>query len=143
MILEQLYCMYYNTIPKSALKGITVVCSHLDQGFEDIYAWYTIHNHLYSLVEQCFVDSSYSILLGRPWLMGAKVAHDQGNNMITIQGNGIIMTITMIKHLGTYLKRPKVLLCFDYYNGITYEDKDLMFTSMNLSCFLLVQSIYL
>jgi hypothetical protein len=34
----------------------------------------------------------------------------------------------MTKHLGTNLKRPKVLLCFDYQNDITNE-KYLMFTS--------------
>jgi hypothetical protein len=27
------------------------------------------------------------------------------------------------------MKRPKVLLCFDYENGITYEEKDLIFVS--------------
>jgi hypothetical protein len=27
------------------------------------------------------------------------------------------------------MKRPKVLLCFDYQNGITYEEKDLIFVS--------------
>ncbi len=30
------------------------------------------------------VDFSYSVLLGRPWLKDAKVAHDWGNNTITI-----------------------------------------------------------
>jgi hypothetical protein len=30
------------------------------------------------------VDSNYSMLLGRPWLKGAKVTCDWGNNMITI-----------------------------------------------------------
>jgi hypothetical protein len=34
----------------------------------------------------------------------------------------------MTKHLGTNLKRPKVLLCFDYQNGITNEEY-LMFIS--------------
>jgi hypothetical protein len=33
------------------------------------------------------------------------------------------------KHLGTNLKRPKVLLFFDYQNGIINVEKDLMFTS--------------
>jgi hypothetical protein len=50
--------------------------------------------------------------------------------MITIQGNGIIKTITMIKHLGTTLKRPYVfILCFDYLNVITDEEEDLMFVN--------------
>jgi hypothetical protein len=35
----------------------------------------------------------------------------------------------MTKHMGTNLKRPKVLLCFDYQNDITNEEKDLMFAS--------------
>jgi hypothetical protein len=33
------------------------------------------------------------------------------------------------KHLGTNLKRPKVLLFFDYQNGIINVEEDLMFTS--------------
>ncbi len=35
----------------------------------------------------------------------------------------------MTKHLGTNLKRPKVLLCFDYQNGIIDEEEDQMFAS--------------
>jgi hypothetical protein len=34
-----------------------------------------------------------------------------------------------MKHLGTNLKRPKVLLCFDYQNGISYEEKYMMFAN--------------
>ncbi len=44
------------------------------------------------------VDSSYSMLLGRPWLKDAKMAHDWGNDIITIQGNGRVKTITVTKH---------------------------------------------
>jgi len=33
------------------------------------------------------------------------------------------------KHLRTNLKRLEVLLCFDYQNGITNEEKDMMFAS--------------
>jgi hypothetical protein len=63
------------------------------------------------------------MLLNKPWFKDAKVTHDWGNNMIIIQGNGIVKTITMTKHLGINLKKPKVLLCFDYQNGITYEEE--------------------
>jgi hypothetical protein len=49
--------------------------------------------------------------------------------MITIQGNGIVRTIVVTKHLGTNLKRPEVLLCFVYQNGITNEEEDMMFVS--------------
>jgi hypothetical protein len=41
------------------------------------------------------VDSNYSMLFSRPWLRDVKVAHDWGNNMITIQGNGTIQTIVV------------------------------------------------
>ncbi len=68
------------------------------------------------------VDASYSMLLGRPWLRDAKVAHDWGSNIVTIQGNGIIRTITVTKHLGNEVRKPKVLLCYNYQNAVTYEE---------------------
>jgi hypothetical protein len=61
------------------------------------------------------------MLLGRPWLRDAKVAHDWGSNIVTIQGNGTIITITVTKRLGGERRRPKMLLCYNYQNGITYE----------------------
>jgi len=73
------------------------------------------------------VDSSYFMLLGRPWLKDAKVAHDWGVTLLPY--NGIIRTIIIIKHLGGEIRRPKVLLCYDYQNGITYEEKDIMFAT--------------
>jgi hypothetical protein len=75
------------------------------------------------------LDSNYSMLLGRPWLRDAKVAHDSGSNIITIQGNGIVQTITITKHLGGEVRKPKVLLCYDYQNGITYEKEDIIFVT--------------
>jgi hypothetical protein len=66
------------------------------------------------------------MLLGKPYFRDAKVAHYWGNNMITIQGNGTIQTIAVIKHLGTNLKRLKILLCFDYQNGNIDEEEDLI-----------------
>jgi hypothetical protein len=47
----------------------------------------------FTVLQNTVVDSKYSMLFGRPWLIDAKVAHDWGNNMITIQGNGLIQTI--------------------------------------------------
>ncbi len=55
------------------------------------------------------VDFSYSMLLGRPWLKDAKMAHDWGSNIVTIQGNGIARTIIVIKHFGGEARKPKVL----------------------------------
>ncbi len=61
------------------------------------------------------------MLFGTPWLRNAKVAHDQRNNMIAIQGNVIAQTITIIKHLDINMKRLEALLCFDYQNAWHYK----------------------
>jgi len=42
------------------------------------------------ILQNNVVDSSYSMLLGRPWLRDVKMAHDWGSNIVTIQGNGTI-----------------------------------------------------
>jgi hypothetical protein len=68
------------------------------------------------------VDFSYSMLLERPWLRDVKVAHDWGSNIVTIQGSGTIKKITVTKHLGGEVRRPKVFLCYDYQNGIIDEE---------------------
>ncbi len=75
------------------------------------------------------VDFSYSMLLGRPWLRDVKVAHDWGNNIVTIQGNGTIKTIIITKHFGGEVRRPKVLLCYNYQNGITNEEEAIIFVT--------------
>jgi len=66
------------------------------------------------------------MLLGRPWVRDAKVAHYWGSNIVAIQGNGIVRTIIVTKHLGGEIRRPKVLLCYNYQNGMTNEEKDIM-----------------
>jgi hypothetical protein len=73
------------------------------------------------------VDSSYFMLLGRPWLRDAKVTHDWGNNVIIVQGNGIVKTILVNKKLGAETKRPQVLICYDLMEGVTYEEEDMIF----------------
>jgi hypothetical protein len=60
-------------------------------------------------------------------LKDAKVTHDWGSNIVTIQGNGIIRTITVTKHLGNEVRRLEVLLCYDYQNGIIDEEEDNIF----------------
>ncbi len=61
----------------------------------------------FTILQNNVVDSKYSIMLGRPWLRDVKVAHDQGNNVVTMQGNGIVKTITIIKCLGVEIRKPK------------------------------------
>jgi hypothetical protein len=46
------------------------------------------------------LDFSYSMLLGRPWLRDAKVSHNWGINIITIQGTNVVKTIHFIKKVG-------------------------------------------
>ncbi len=67
------------------------------------------------------------MLLGRSWLKDVKVAHDWGSKIVTIQGNGTIKTITVTKHLGGEVRKPKVLLCYNYQNGIIDEEEDIIF----------------
>ncbi len=52
------------------------------------------------------VDFCYSMVLGKPWLIDAKVTHDWGNNVITIQGNGIVRTILVNMKLGAKTRKP-------------------------------------
>jgi hypothetical protein len=54
------------------------------------------------------LDANYSMLLGHPWLQNAKVMHDWGNNLINIEGNCIICTIIVTKHLDNNTKHPEV-----------------------------------
>jgi hypothetical protein len=48
-------------------------------------------------------------------------------NIVTIQGNGMVKTIVVTKYLGAKVKRPQMLLCYNYYNGITNEEEDIIF----------------
>lgn len=43
--------------------------------------------------------------------------------------NGIVQTIVVTKHTCTNLKRPEVLLSFDYQNDSTNEEKYMMFVN--------------
>jgi hypothetical protein len=40
------------------------------------------------VMKNIILDSNYSMLLSQPWLGNARVTHDSGNNLITIEGNG-------------------------------------------------------
>jgi hypothetical protein len=63
------------------------------------------------ILHNSVVDFSYSMLLGRPWLKDAIVAYDWGSNIVTIQKNGTIRTITITKHLRGEVRRLELLLC--------------------------------
>jgi hypothetical protein len=76
---------------------------------------------MFIMLQNSVLDTSYSMLSGRPWLKDAIIAHDWGNNIMTIQGNGTVKTTVVIKPLGTKVKQPKMLLCYNYHNGIIDE----------------------
>jgi hypothetical protein len=40
----------------------------------------------FTIIQSSVLDSSYSMLLGHPWLRDVKVSYNWGNNIITIQG---------------------------------------------------------
>ncbi len=75
------------------------------------------------------IDSSYSMLIGCPWLRNAKISHNWGTNIVTIQGTDIVKTIHVTKKLGVQTKRPKVLVCYDFHFGISDEEEDVMFAT--------------
>ncbi len=47
------------------------------------------------------------MLLGCPWFRNAKIYHNWGNNIITIQGTNTIITIPIIKKLGAQISDLK------------------------------------
>ncbi len=60
----------------------------------------------FNVINNNVLEFSYLMLLRRPWLKGAKVSHDWGTNIITIQGTSAIRTIHVTKKLGVQTKRP-------------------------------------
>jgi hypothetical protein len=62
----------------------------------------------------------------RPWLKDANVAHDCENNIVTIQQNGMVITMVVTKHLRAKVKILELLL---YHNGIIDEENDIIFAT--------------
>ncbi len=88
------------------------------------------HIATFIVLKNSVVDFSYFMLLKRPWFKDAKVTHDQGNNVIIVQGNGIVRTISINKKLGAKTRRPQVLVYYDLMQGLTNEEKDLIFKTI-------------
>ncbi len=47
--------------------------------------------------------------------------------LLPYKGMGQSKQFWLAKHLGNEIRRPKVLLCYDYQNGITNEKEDIIF----------------
>ncbi len=88
-----------------------------------------IHGILYVvtfiMMKNNVLKASNSMLLGCPLLWDVKVTHDWGNNLINIESNGTIHTITITKHLDSNTKCLKVLLCYNFVNIVTNEEKNM------------------
>jgi hypothetical protein len=83
----------------------------------------------FTIIKSNVPHSNYSMILGHPWLRDARVSHNWGTNIVTIQGSDIIRTILVTKKLGVQTKRPKVLVCYDSHFGIFDEEEDVMFAT--------------
>jgi hypothetical protein len=66
------------------------------------------------------------MLLGTPWLQ-VKVSHEWGKNLVIIESNGIVLIITVTKHLGNDIKRLEVLVCYNFQYGTIDDEKDVIF----------------
>jgi hypothetical protein len=92
-----------------------------------------VHGILYTVtfivINSNVLDYNYSMLLGHPWLRDAKVSHDWGTNIATIQGTDTIRSIPITNKLGIQTKRPKILICYDFHFGISNDEKDVMFAT--------------
>jgi hypothetical protein len=62
--------------------------------------------NFFTMIQNNVLDSNYFMLLGRPWLKDVKMFHDWCNNIIIIQGMGIVRTIHVTKKLGAPMKHP-------------------------------------
>jgi hypothetical protein len=69
------------------------------------------------------------MFLRLPWLQDVKLSHDWGINNIIIQGNGIVRTIAITKHLSSQTKCLEVFLHYDFQNGFTKEEQNIAFTT--------------
>ncbi len=49
----------------------------------------------FTVMRNNVLDGNYSMFLNRPWLRNAKVIHNWGKNLITIEGNGMIQLISI------------------------------------------------
>ncbi len=94
-----------------------------------------IHTHgipyiaMFTVMKNNVLDSNYSVLLSQRWLRNPHVIHDRGNNLITIESNGMMQTIVVTKHLDNNTKHLKVLLCYDLMEGITNEEEEILFVA--------------
>jgi hypothetical protein len=80
---------------------------------------------MFTIMKNNVLDFNYSMLLGWPWLHNAHVTHDWRNNIITVEGNGMVQTISITKHLDRNTKSLKVLLCYNLMENVIDEKEEI------------------
>jgi hypothetical protein len=61
----------------------------------------------FTIINTSVLDSSYSMLLGCPWLRNAKISCLWGTNIVTIQGTSIVRTVFVTKKHNVQLNDQK------------------------------------
>lgn len=69
------------------------------------------------------LDATYSMLLCKASLEDAKVFHNWGTNLVTIEDNGIIKTMVVTNKI----KWSKVLMCYELVEAIMNEEEKNIF----------------
>jgi hypothetical protein len=59
----------------------------------------------FTIVNSNILDFNYSMLFGCPWLRNAKISHNWGTNIVTIQGIGTTRTMFFTNKLGIQTKK--------------------------------------
>jgi hypothetical protein len=90
---------------------------------EDTHPGYPLFHYLDIYMEQGG-NEAYNMLLGRPWLIDAKVYHGWGKKVVTIQGNGTLKTILVNQRLGLRPQLLEVLVCYNIVEGLTNKEED-------------------
>ncbi len=81
-----------------------------------------------SLMHYIVLDFNYFMFLSWHSLHNdIKMFHDWGRNVITIEHHGIIETIFISKWLNNQKKCPIILIYYNFPNGVTYEEGNLVF----------------
>jgi hypothetical protein len=83
----------------------------------------------FTIMNDKAIDPTYSMLLRHPWLQDAKVIHDWGTNMVTIKDNGIVKTIFVSKYLSGNIRRPQIVISYNFMEGVTNEEAKILLSS--------------
>lgn len=75
------------------------------------------------IIENKAVNNTYSMLLGQPWLIWAKVTHDWRCQQVIINGNGTVWTIPINLQIDPRPKLPEVLVYYNFTEGLTEQQE--------------------